>query len=322
MPCETLKRSLEITTPQCDTLNPLFDSLNPWMDPKLLLAWVQKKDVEVEQPKKRAKSQASAKFNQSHPKENIDKSRYIRLAIPPLTFASYRYDILKMMHSFGDVALPLQESAEVMERIAKNFLQCFLARISKLLETTPSKKSKKNDKKKLSFEIILKAIDNPEKIQRAQDIITFLNRNKKIENAENEDVDDEDLLASIDVPAFAEEKKSKATTDRLLYRDELAKKMTTEEYLYFTECSKVSFTKPQKRKKFLKWADMESYKIKYNGDSIDLLGYLVYEHLEEIVRKIRDEDPKRVGPIVPSLLEPYVNKNVVLVYIRSCNFKC
>ena len=214
-----------------------------------------------------------------------------------------------MLHAFGDVALPLLETAEVMERIAKHYLTSFLDRIVPIVNAFPqSKRAKKCDKKKLTNEIVLKAIEDPEKNLRAQDIISFLNRNKKMENADTEDLDDEDLLAAMDEPSFHEETKSKITTERLHYRDGLTKNMTTDDYFFFTECSKISFTKPKKRKKFLKWANMESYNLKCDNDTVDLIGYLVYEHLEEIVRKIRAENPLREGPIVPSLLESFVNK--------------
>ena len=79
MSCETLKRSLEFPSPSpCKNS---FENvlLNPWMDPKALLAWVQKKEYvdEQEPPKKRTKktSAKSATHQFVVPPSNFDKSR-------------------------------------------------------------------------------------------------------------------------------------------------------------------------------------------------------------------------------------------------------
>eukprot|EP01115_Flamella_aegyptia_P000591 TRINITY_DN108537_c0_g1_i1.p1 TRINITY_DN108537_c0_g1~~TRINITY_DN108537_c0_g1_i1.p1 ORF type:complete len:90 (+),score=18.51 TRINITY_DN108537_c0_g1_i1:294-563(+) len=83
--------------------------------------------------------------------------------------------------------------------------------------------------------------------------------------------------------------------------------MKTEEYLYFTECSKVSFTKPNKRKKFLKWSGIGDSDFQCSNEVVDLLGYLLYDQIEEIVSKIKKDRPEMLGPILPEHIHPFVN---------------
>lgn len=68
---------------------------------------------------------------------------------------------------------------------------------------------------------------------------------------------------------------------RLQRRDELTRALTASEYLEWAECAKVSFTKPQRRKKFAAWAGLgEGGAFAASKELTDVLGQLTYEHVE------------------------------------------
>jgi len=82
-------------------------------------------------------------------------------------------------------------------------------------------------------------------------------------------------------------------SQRLMYKDKITTYMTKDDYMYFSECSKVSFTRPQKRKKFIKWMDMAQFPFKCNNEIADVIGQLVYEYLERTVRGVLDMRDKK-----------------------------
>ena len=112
----------------------------------------------------------------------------------------------------------------------------------------------------------------------------------------------------------AQDKAKERKLERLKYRDNFTKTMTTQEYLYFADCTKVSFTRPAKRTKFMGWSKLNTYPISFGNECVDVIGQLVYEFVEEIVRGVLNsssspQELAKVGISVPQILEYVKSKN-------------
>jgi hypothetical protein len=76
---------------------------------------------------------------------------------------------------------------------------------------------------------------------------------------------------------------------RLLERDEKSKKLNHDEYLFFSHCCRISFARP--RHQFKKWLNKLHYnqplEFRVGKEVQDVIAYLLYRHLEQIVREAR-----------------------------------
>jgi hypothetical protein len=77
---------------------------------------------------------------------------------------------------------------------------------------------------------------------------------------------------------------------RLLERDEKSKKLNYDEYLFFSHCCRISFARP--RQQFKKWLNHlfsnQPLEFTLGTEVQDVIAYLLYRHLEQIVREARN----------------------------------
>jgi len=274
-------------------------SFTPWTDPKILYAFVMKSEISEEEKPKAKRAKVSVPKTKKQP--------------------DYVEDIQKMMHAFGDVANPMESSATILENIAQSFTE-------NLIKKLVQQKELKKDKKKLTVEDVISNISDTLKCKRAWEVVRFLQRHKGFSDKQTPDelLDEEEVISNaesnkseLDIPdilpekpLIKEESPASSTSDisleRLKYRDAISKDMTTSEYLFYAECSKVSFTRPYKRKRFVAWCKLDNFGISYSTEVVDLIGELVYEHLEGIVRSIK-QDNLMTYAILPAQIEKFKN---------------
>lgn len=170
---------------------------------------------------------------------------------------------------------------------------------------------------KLNLEEITLNLPNEQRAQ-TREVITFLRRNRKIEKIQSEldagmdhhaeedlldenevvdgDLEEDELEFGGDdtlVESFwnylvgeeARKKQEEKRLERLQYRDQLTKDMNQEEYLYYSECTKVSFTRPNRKGKFTAWCKLDTFPITLSNECVEVLGQLAYTYLEDIVRQ-------------------------------------
>jgi hypothetical protein len=153
---------------------------------------------------------------------------------------------------------------------------------------------------------------NEQKRARVKDVVDFLRRKKKIEqlnqeldddyfegNYSLEELDSDNVLIGEEIESFwgslllgeSSEYTKQKKLKRLEYRNELTKRMNPKQYLDFSESTKISFTRPLKRGKFIQWSRMKTFPISFNNECIDVLGQLTYEFVEDIARGAIEVNP-------------------------------
>jgi len=217
----------------------------------------------------------------------------------------------------------------MQKKYTKNLLIKIKEAVFRADKKKKGKSIQKIQKRKITVEKIKEASGDAR--GRVDLIVSFLRRNKKVQEASSLDLDGEDLLFSEgpqeeeEEPSSAkepeaiwklisfeeEEMATKSVTDysreRLKYRDTLAKDMSPQEYLFFSECAKTSFTRPQKRQKFAQWSSINDYPLKYDNETLDIIGQLAYEHLESGIRDLLKKDTTK-RPIEASTLEKFLEE--------------
>ncbi|KAJ3113416.1 Transcription initiation protein spt3 [Physocladia obscura] len=124
-----------------------------------------------------------------------------------------------------------------------------------ILDNEPSKLKPRKKIVKLSWELV----------NSLSNILDEHESNKNEEDEEDEIIDEEARQA------YEEQ------VLRLRAADDVTRDMSKEEYVYYSECRQASFTF-KKAKKFREWSGLQLYyKLKTNGDVLDILGFLAYE---------------------------------------------
>jgi len=109
----------------------------------------------------------------------------------------------------------------------------------------------------------------------------------------------------------------KEKLERLTFRDTLTKNMNKDEYIEFEQCCRTTVSKP--RKKFLSWIKnscelIDKYKISFDKEVLDVMGYLAHYHIELIASKVRSLIGEKTGFF-------HLIKNVLLQSIEEVNKK-
>jgi hypothetical protein len=104
----------------------------------------------------------------------------------------------------------------------------------------------------------------------------------------------------------------KERLQRLFERDERAKKLKYDEYLFFSQCCRISFAKP--RHQFTKWLNkqchLEEMELKLDTDVQDAIAYLLYRHLERLVKEARRKKPEGI-PLEPNDIQVCLQKQTM-----------
>jgi len=228
------------------------------------------------------------------------------------TIFEYEDDLKKILNSFG---LPdaSPQIIQLVEIIALTFVQTVLDRVVEdVIDDFKSKKKDPMTKTSLIRKVNLDQISRPlsdHKKERMKDVVTFLRKKKKLQQI-NKDVEEDffeedksvELLDSenqcisndqiLELESFwgsilmgeSSDHTKKRKLKRLEYRDQLTKDLTQQEYIKFADCSKTSFTRPQKRNKFIEWCKLNTYPITFNNECLDVLGQMTYELIEDVIR--------------------------------------
>jgi hypothetical protein len=125
--------------------------LSPDMDTEALMAWITGNTKDNEQQKEKKK--------------------------PRKATSDYSEDIQKMLHSFGDSAYPLHQTAELLEEASKKYTKKLLNSVAEILHPKTKKKGKRSlkisdNKNKITLESIKQAVGDSK--GRVDSIVNFL----------------------------------------------------------------------------------------------------------------------------------------------------
>eukprot|EP01114_Cavostelium_apophysatum_P017817 TRINITY_DN5377_c0_g1_i1.p1 TRINITY_DN5377_c0_g1~~TRINITY_DN5377_c0_g1_i1.p1 ORF type:complete len:506 (-),score=107.09 TRINITY_DN5377_c0_g1_i1:6-1523(-) len=270
---------------------------------------------------------------------------------------AYEDELGKMLHSFGDAAIPYLETVHLIELLAYTYTKNLLDQI---VQENLWRASDTSAKPKVSLQEVAALLPHQKK-SRLKDVVLFLRRNKKIESTsrlvdENYFEGASKMLSILGIdPSFVEENATtkiageeeqeiliesfwgsiaasndaEKTQDRkkrrLALRDRLTSRMTKDEYAHFSECVKVSFTRPSKRLKFSEWFKLDTYPISLPNECIDVLGQLLYDFVEDTIqgclqlrRKEEGRENSKDEDHVPTTPVP---PDLLERYLRSCSAK-
>eukprot|EP01130_Rhizamoeba_saxonica_P000063 TRINITY_DN1007_c0_g1_i9.p1 TRINITY_DN1007_c0_g1~~TRINITY_DN1007_c0_g1_i9.p1 ORF type:complete len:411 (-),score=96.85 TRINITY_DN1007_c0_g1_i9:1115-2347(-) len=80
--------------------------------------------------------------------------------------------------------------------------------------------------------------------------------------------------------------------NRLFYRNAITEGQTVDDYFEFSQCCAISFSKP--RSKFRNWlthkCNLRDYRIKFNKEISDVISFLIYSYLEDLIDKVIDDN--------------------------------
>eukprot|EP00026_Physarum_polycephalum_P005389 Phypoly_transcript_05423.p1 GENE.Phypoly_transcript_05423~~Phypoly_transcript_05423.p1 ORF type:complete len:587 (+),score=80.68 Phypoly_transcript_05423:173-1933(+) len=233
----------------------------------------------------------------------------------------YIEEIRSMMHSFGDVANALRESAQFLELIAVKYITLLLKLI---MEVVPKKNTE------IEVEVLAVALlPDLKKVYKIQQWISFMAQGRGFTHATETSKGTDGVGGTPDDPntytqtgmqalelissesrvrpkapqdealnaLFSStlwvERMGRAKEDvqaerlaRAAAKDKLSSSIPLAEYEFYEDCSKASFTKPNKRAKFEQFIQancMATFSLAFSPISLDVIGLLTREFLEEIV---------------------------------------
>lgn len=196
----------------------------------------------------------------------------------------YQAEIKSMMYACGDIRSPDSVSSLYLEQIVQAQARALL---NKAYEVTRVRGGRS-----ISVEDLVFVFRNdPHKVRKLSNFVYFKDVRRKVKSEvlhinTDTNVLKYDWLPRIDGVEDAE------NTERLKMIDEITGDMTKEEYLDFTECRQASFTF-RKAKRFRDFLGLD-YKLR--DEIIDIVGFVAYEMLFEIVSlasKVRQRKNQR-----------------------------
>lgn len=212
-------------------------------------------------------------------------------------------EIQQMMHALGDCRRPLQESAILVEEITQQQMTTLLYKASDVATMRGAKLIGVEDilflmrRDKVKLRRLLRYMD-------MKDMKAAIHRSASVdeeESAENADTKPAqpttgkrrkvcyEFLSTIDqtgelLDLFEDEAQDDVKYERLLRADLTSRCLDPKQYLEFCEARQVNFARKHKSQRFRDWLlTGVNLEIKPNQHAIELIGYLAYETVAQIV---------------------------------------
>ena len=242
----------------------------------------------------------------------------------------FQTEIAQMMHTFGEIRHPIQETTQLVEDIVRSQMAELVIQGAQI--------SRRRSSRYLSHEDLIFLIRRDRmKVGRLTAYLSWRKVRKVANRAGNagDNMDDEvdqedekikrqkirlpwDLTAQFDeVLLDADSGDEGNDLDDLQYfyesrfrlqmADQLTKSMSQEEYVAFAECRQASFTY-KKQQRFKEWLNMDKITgtIRTGNDVIDVLGFLAYEIVRALTEQalLVKQDMERREKLSQELDEP------------------
>ncbi|KAK9959457.1 hypothetical protein ABG768_009582 [Culter alburnus] len=209
---------------------------------------------------------------------------------------SYVMDLYEMQFALGDSRRPLHETAALVEDIVHTQLinllhqaaEVALLRGARVISPEDIIFLMRKDKKKLRRLIkymqfrdykskVLKTIDDEDLLDSDKYSSSSANKRQRLA---------QDFLGSIDqtgefLSLVEEEEVDEVKQERLERIEKMTRNMDSSQYSDFCESRQLSFSK--KASKFREWLDCSSLDVKPNAISMEILSYLAYETVAQVV---------------------------------------
>ncbi|XP_065907939.1 transcription initiation protein SPT3 homolog isoform X2 [Dysidea avara] len=199
---------------------------------------------------------------------------------------SFKQDISEMMYACGDYRHTSPNSAALLEGIVRKQLSSVVSQASEL--------ANQHGRRLISIQDIFFLLRRDKaKLKRAQRHMRLKEMAKKTRTTTSEEDDNPDSgflktskSYSLDFLSSDEDSSDEmdsVTMARLERNDEMTRMMNVREYIEFTECRQTSFG-GKNIKKFKEWLEPDSItKTKIAEQAWDLLAYLAYDTVQQVV---------------------------------------
>ncbi|XP_073442628.1 transcription initiation protein SPT3 homolog isoform X3 [Dendrobates tinctorius] len=238
---------------------------------------------------------------------------------------SFVPELQSMMFSLGDARRPLQETAVLVEDIVHTQLINLLQQAAEVSQMRGARvisaedilflmrRDKKKLKRLLKYMVfrdykskVLKGIDEDDLEEK---MAANSNANKRQKLAQ-------DFLNSIDqtgelLALMEDDEVDEVKQERMERAEKQTRNMDSAQYAEFCESRQLSFSK--KASKFRDWLDCSSMEIKPNAVAMEILTYLAYETVAQLVDLAllvkQDMSPKTSDPFTHALSATYIQSH-------------
>ncbi|XP_033860787.3 transcription initiation protein SPT3 homolog isoform X2 [Acipenser ruthenus] len=209
---------------------------------------------------------------------------------------SFVPELQSMMFALGDARRPLHVTASLVEDVVHTQLIHLLQQAAEVSQLRGARvitaedilflmrKDKKKMKRLLKYMVfrdykskILKSIDDEEALETDKFSSSSVNKRQKLAH---------DFLSSIDqtgdfLALFDDDDVDEVKQERLERAEKQTRMMDCAQYTEFCESRQLSFSK--KASKFREWLDCSSLEVKPNAVAMEILSYLAYETVAQLV---------------------------------------
>ncbi|XP_069461896.1 transcription initiation protein SPT3 homolog [Ambystoma mexicanum] len=241
-----------------------------------------------------------------------------------LRSTSFAPELQSMMFSLGDARRPLFETAVLVEDILHTQLLNMLQQAAEVSQLRGSRvisaedllflmrKDKKKLRRLLKYMVfrdykskVVKSIDEDELLDDKSSISGSVNKRQKVA---------QDFLNSLDqtgelLALFEDEEIDEVKQERMERAERQTRLMDTAQYSEFCESRQLSFSK--KASKFRDWLDCSLMEIKPNAVAMEILAYLAYETVAQLVDLAllvkQDMTPKANDPFSHAISATFIN---------------
>lgn len=229
--------------------------------------------------------------NVASPVSSGASSSGARGAGKPISFVS---ELQSMMYALGDVRRPLYETAVLVDDIVHTQLINMLQQAAEVSQLRGARVISAED-------LIFLLLKDKRKLRRLLKYMNFRDlRAKVMKGIEDDDTSEDklssnvskrqklaqDFLSSVDqtgelLSLLEEEEIDEVKQERLERAERQTRMMDSAQYAEYSESRQLSFYK--KASKFRDWLDCSSMEIKPNATAMEILAYLAYETVAQLV---------------------------------------
>ncbi|XP_058879746.1 transcription initiation protein SPT3 homolog isoform X3 [Acipenser ruthenus] len=185
---------------------------------------------------------------------------------------SFVPELQSMMFALGDARRPLHVTASLVEDVVHTQL-IHLKKMKRLLKYMVFRDYKSK---------ILKSIDDEEALETDKFSSSSVNKRQKLAHDFLSSIDQTgDFLALFDDDDVDEVKQERLELSFIQRAEKQTRMMDCAQYTEFCESRQLSFSK--KASKFREWLDCSSLEVKPNAVAMEILSYLAYETVAQLV---------------------------------------
>lgn len=238
---------------------------------------------------------------------------------------SFVPELQSMMFSLGDARRPLQETAALVEDIVHTQLINLLQQAADVSQMRGARVISAED-------LLFLMRRDKKKLKRLLKYMVFRDyKSKLLKGIEEEDLEEklaannnankrqklaQDFLNSIDqtgelLALMEDDEIDEVKQERMERADKQTRNMDSAQYAEFCESRQLSFSK--KASKFRDWLDCSSMEIKPNAVAMEILAYLAYETVAQLVDLAllvkQDMSPKTSDPFSHAMSATYIQSH-------------